>query len=146
MNQLMTTFIPSLLILCIAQTTVYFKPEHFKTCVPVVVSALLGLYKNIYYVELYNFLVMYTLYSSVSKTLPTTSYMKAVEWWLLYHIVVPISLFLALFVNEHRNKQANSFSFNKILGYFVIFGRFVLPFITILFVVIFSLVVFLHKE
>ena len=43
-NQLMTTFIPSFCILTIAQTTVYFKNEHFKTSVPVVVSSLLGMY------------------------------------------------------------------------------------------------------
>ena len=42
MNHLMTTFIPSLCILSIAQATVYFKTEHFKTSVPVAVSALLG--------------------------------------------------------------------------------------------------------
>ena len=42
MNHLMTTFIPSLCILTVAQTTVYFKTEHFKTSVPVAVSALLG--------------------------------------------------------------------------------------------------------
>ena len=39
---LITTFIPSLCILTIAQATVYFKTEHFKTSVPVAVSALLG--------------------------------------------------------------------------------------------------------
>ena len=42
MNHLMTTFIPSLCILTIAQATVYFKTEHFKTSVPLAVSALLG--------------------------------------------------------------------------------------------------------
>ena len=42
MNHLMTTFFPSFCILIVAQTTVYFKTEHFKTSVPVAVSALLG--------------------------------------------------------------------------------------------------------
>ena len=41
-NQLMTTYIPSLFILAIAQITVYFKNEHFKTSVPVAVTSLLG--------------------------------------------------------------------------------------------------------
>ena len=43
-NQLMTTYIPSLFILAIAQITVYFKNEHFKTSVPVAVTSLLGNY------------------------------------------------------------------------------------------------------
>ena len=42
MNQIMTIYIPSLFILTIAQTTIYFKSEHFKTSVPVAVTALLG--------------------------------------------------------------------------------------------------------
>ena len=41
---------------------------------------------------------MYTLYTSVSKFLPPTSYMKAIEWWLLFHILVPLIIFVVLFL------------------------------------------------
>ena len=44
------------------------------------------------------FPVMYTLYTSVSKFLPPTSYMKAIEWWLLFHILVPLIIFVVLFL------------------------------------------------
>ena len=44
------------------------------------------------------FAVMYTLYTSVSKFLPPTSYMKAIEWWLLFHILVPLMIFVVLFL------------------------------------------------
>ena len=51
------------------------------------------------------FPVMYTLYTSVSKFLPPTSYMKAIEWWLLFHILVPLIIFVVLFL------QARSLAF-----------------------------------
>ena len=95
---------------------------------------------------------MYTLYTSVSKSLPTTSYMKAAEWWLMYHIVVPFIIFATLFVDEHKNKilnkckQENPGVFNTILEIFIFFGKFVLPVVTIIFVAFFSLIVFLHYE
>ena len=77
-NQLMTTYIPSLFILAIAQITVYFKNEHFKTSVPVAVTSLLGNFSldKILCEAGTLFAVMYTLYTSVSKFLPPTSYMK----------------------------------------------------------------------
>ena len=97
-------------------------------------------------------LVMYTLYNSVSKSLPTTSYMKAAEWWLLYHTVAPVIIFAALFLDEHKKiilekcKQRIPGSFNTIIEYFVFFGKGILPFVTIMFVIVFSLTVFIHYE
>ena len=45
---------------------------------------------------------MYTLYTSVSKFLPPTSYMKAIEWWLLFHILVPLIIFVVLFLQANH--------------------------------------------
>ena len=41
-NHFATTFLPSFCILMIAQCTIYFKSEHFKTSVPVTLTAMLG--------------------------------------------------------------------------------------------------------
>ena len=41
-NHLATTYIPSLCILLIAECTVFFKKEHFKTSIPVTVTTMLG--------------------------------------------------------------------------------------------------------
>ena len=43
-NHFATTFLPSLCILLIAQCTLYFKSEHFKTSVPVTLTSMLGKY------------------------------------------------------------------------------------------------------
>ena len=49
-------------------------------------------------------LVMHTLYANVDKALPTTSYMKVVEWWLLYHIIIPIIIFFILLERFKKKK------------------------------------------
>ena len=48
---------------------------------------------------------MYTLYTSVSKFLPPTSYMKAIEWWLLFHILVPLIIFVVLFLQARTTQS-----------------------------------------
>ena len=67
MNHLMTNFIPSLCILTIAQATVYFKTEHFKTSVPVAVSALLGKSLNTQHVFNLFLYQCYTHYTPLSQ-------------------------------------------------------------------------------
>ena len=57
---------------------------------------------------------MHTLYSNVDKSLPTTSYMKVVEWWLLYHILIPILLFFVLFLDNHRKEIVQRFNGNHL--------------------------------
>ena len=46
-NHFATTFLPSLCILMIAQCTLYFKSEHFKTSIPVTLTSMLG--KNVFF-------------------------------------------------------------------------------------------------
>ena len=92
---------------------------------------------------------MYTLYSNVSKSLPNTSYMKAAEWWLLYHIACPFLLFATIFLEEHKLKILGNIEDEKYAGYvqalmryFILFGKHVLPIITLLFVTGFMIAIF----
>ena len=43
-------------------------------------------------------LVMQTLHENISNGLPKTAYIKLVDWWLIYGIVVPFLVFLVLVV------------------------------------------------
>jgi hypothetical protein len=86
---LATTFLPSLALMAVCQTTLYFKSahstcnnismlvrsEHFKTSVPVAITSML---------------VTYTLYQSVSSKLPPTSYLKMIDIWLLFGLILPL--------------------------------------------------------
>ena len=152
----MTTFIPSLCILVIAQLTVYIKPEHFSTSLPVTATALVGklLLATIYQLdEAYS--VLYTLYSSATRSIPTTSYMKAVEWWLLFHCTGPFIIFIVIFLKEHKfqqvqymRKEGDESTIQKILDtlidYFLFFGKFLLPLVTFVFVIIFTVIVLIQ--
>ena len=99
--------------------------------------------------------MLYTLYTSVTRSIPTTSYMKAVEWWLLYHIAGPFIIFNVIFLNEHKSKKEHYMNqeknkkmiwiaLNTFIDYFVFFGKFVLPVVTAAFVLIFTAIVSLH--
>ena len=94
---------------------------------------------------------MHTLYSNVDNSLPTTSYMKVVEWWLLYHILIPIILFFILFLDNHRKELVQSFKGKHLkrviifVDWMVFFGKVILPFISVLFVLVFMTIVSLHR-
>ena len=49
-------------------------------------------------VALTSMLVMYTLYQSISATLPKTAYLKMIDYWLLGGLIIPFIVFNALIV------------------------------------------------
>ena len=94
---------------------------------------------------------MHTLYSNVDNSLPTTSYMKVVEWWLLYHILIPIILFFILFLDNHRKQIVQRFTGKylnwaiNVIDWMVFFGKMILPCISVLFVLGFVLIVCIYR-
>merc|ERR1719330_2301009 len=83
---LFNTYIPTLGLMMICQTTLYFNKEHFKTNVPVTITTML---------------VMYTLYMAVSNKLPPTSYIKFIDVWLIFGLTLPFTVFFLHFLIEH---------------------------------------------
>ena len=74
------------------QGTLYFAKEHFKTAVPVAITSLL---------------VMYTLKGSISSKLPPTSYIKFIDIWLLYGLLLPFFIIILLILIEHLPDNSN---------------------------------------
>ena len=74
MNQILTTFLPTGLLIVIIHSTNYFKDFFFEAIVSV---------------NLTGMLVLTTIFLSVSSTLPETAYVKMVDVWLLFCILVP---------------------------------------------------------
>ena len=70
----------------------YFAKEHFKTAVPLAITSLL---------------VMYTLKGSVSSKLPPTSYIKFIDIWLLYGLLMPFIILILLVLIEHLPARSN---------------------------------------
>ena len=74
MNELLTTYLPTILILIIVYITNFFKTFFFEAVVTVNLTALL---------------VLTTHFISVSGSLPPTAYVKMVDLWLIFAQMIP---------------------------------------------------------
>ena len=73
MNEMMTTYLPSVLLMLITWATTFFKPYFFEAALSV---------------NLTTMLVMTTIFISVMQMLPATAYVKMVDIWLIFGQVV----------------------------------------------------------
>ena len=76
MSEMLSTFLPSLLLLMITFATTFFKPFYFEAALTV---------------NLTNMLVMTTIFVSVMEKLPLTSYPKMIDIWLIFCQLVPFT-------------------------------------------------------
>ena len=76
MSEMMSTYLPSLLLMMITFATTFFKPFFFEAALTV---------------NLTNMLVMTTIFISVMEKLPLTSYPKMIDIWLIFCQLVPFS-------------------------------------------------------
>ena len=76
MSEMLTTYLPSFLLLMITFATTFFKPVYFEAALTV---------------NLTNMLVMTTIFTSVMDRLPTTSYLKMIDIWLIFCQLIPFS-------------------------------------------------------
>ena len=103
-------------LMVICQATLYFNKEHFKTNVPVTITTML---------------VMYTLYMAVSNKLPPTSYIKLIDIWLIFGLILPFTVFFLHVLIEHfpvsHPDPATADKLKRTRDIFVSVGRLVLP-------------------
>ena len=74
MSEMLTTYMPSALLMMITFATTFFKPFFFEAALSV---------------NLTNMLVMTTIFISVMEKLPLTSYPKMIDYWLIFCQLVP---------------------------------------------------------
>ena len=74
MSLLTTVYIPTILLNIIGHNTNYFKPFYFESAIAVNVTAML---------------VLVSMYIAVVESLPVTSYIKMIEIWILFSLVIP---------------------------------------------------------
>ena len=90
-NEILTTFLPTFLILAIVYATNFFKPFFFEAVVTVNLTGLL---------------VLTTLFISVSGSLPPTAYVKMIDVWLIFSQLIPFSeVLLHTFMDCMRNEH-----------------------------------------
>ena len=91
LNELLTTYLPTILILAIVYATNFFKPFFFEAVVTVNLTALL---------------VLTTLFISVAGKLPPTAYVKMVDIWLIFSQMVPFTeVLLHTFMDSMREEE-----------------------------------------
>ena len=79
LGTVLNIFIPTIVLNIISYTTNFYKDEFFETVVAI---------------NLTTMLVIVTLFVNVSENLPPTSYMKMMDIWLLFNLLVPFLLIL----------------------------------------------------
>ena len=86
MNEMMTTYLPSVLLMLITWATTFFKPYFFEAALSV---------------NLTTMLVMTTIFISVMQMLPATAYVKMVDVWLIFGQLVPFAEVVLLTAMEY---------------------------------------------
>ena len=95
-------------------------------------------------------LVMYTLFQSISASMPSTAYLKLLDIWLIFGLVMPFVVFTVEVLwelndgSDDKNnvvpvtKQRNS---NKKRKGLLLQCKWILPTVTLIFVVLYGMVV-----
>ena len=90
LSEMMTTFIPSLLLMMITYATTFFKPFFFEAALSV---------------NLTTMLVMTTIFISKMEGLPPTSDIKMIDIWLVLCQMVPFAEVVLLTAMEHERED-----------------------------------------
>ena len=76
LSLLTTVYIPTILLNIIGHITNYFKPFYFESAIAVNITVML---------------VLVSMYIAVVESLPVTSYIKMIEIWLLFNLIIPFA-------------------------------------------------------
>jgi hypothetical protein len=79
MYHLTNTYLPTTSLLVIVELTLYLDDSKLDVAVTLSLTVLL---------------VMYTLYQSISMSTPKTAYLKLIDYWLIFCLLVPFLIFL----------------------------------------------------
>ena len=94
-----STYAPTVLLLLIAEITLFVDESHFEATTMVSLTTML---------------VMYTLIQSNSVSLPNTAYLKMIDIWLMHGLIVPFCVFAYHVVNELTRKRKEDFSKHRL--------------------------------
>ena len=92
-NEMMSTYLPTILLITIAFSTVYFKEFYFEAALTV---------------NLTNMLVLTTIFTAVMEKLPATAYIKHVDIWLIGAQMLPFLYVIILTAKEYIREDDDS--------------------------------------
>merc|ERR1711994_200982 len=88
-SEIMTTYFPSFLLLAITLATTFFKPFFFEAALSV---------------NLTTMLVMTTIFISKMESLPPTSDIKMLDFWLIFCQMIPFAEVVLLTAMEYHRR------------------------------------------
>merc|ERR1712013_562400 len=74
LSVILTVYIPTILLNIIGHITNYFKPFYFESAIGVNLTVML---------------VLTSMFIAVGESMPETSYIKMVEIWLIFNLLIP---------------------------------------------------------
>ena len=95
-NEILTTYLPTVLLILIGYCTTFFKPFFFEAALTVNVTTML---------------VLTTIFISVMEKLPPTSYIRMVDIWLIFSILIPF-LEVSIITFKEFNNVEDSIAIN----------------------------------
>ena len=93
MNEMMTTYLPSVLLMLITYATTFFKPYFFEAALSV---------------NLTTMLVMTTIFMTVMQMLPATAYVKMIDVFLIFGQLYPFAEVVLLTIMEYQREGDGS--------------------------------------
>ena len=85
-----TTYLPTSCIIFMAMATLFIDQSHFDAIITVALTIML---------------VMYTLFQSIAASMPSTAYLKLLDHWLIFGMLLPFVVFMFEVVNEMLNQM-----------------------------------------
>ena len=90
---LAATFLPTILLVMITEMTLFVDKKHFEVSIMI---------------HLTTMLVMYTLYQGLQSFMPRTAYLKFIDIFLLYGVIVPFTTFTVEVVSKFLSVKEKS--------------------------------------
>nr|XP_040575494.1 uncharacterized protein LOC121124404 [Lepeophtheirus salmonis] len=115
-----TTYIPTFSLQIVAIITLFFPPNRFDITVNITITTTL---------------VIYTLYQSVSTSLPPTTYHKMIDYWLIFSLIMPFFVFILEMLPELQKPKVKKVNiiYDITIRLLSKYGKFVIITVTILF-------------
>ena len=114
-----TTYMPTFCILFMALITLFIDQSHFEATIMVSLTTML---------------VMYTLFQSITISMPSTAYLKLLDYWLIFGLILPFIVFTTQIIDELIIENRND-NFNSRTTKFMEIARYALPIVTITFII-----------
>lgn len=106
MGNLMTIYMPTVLLNIIGHSTNYIQTSYFEAIVTVNLTVSIVSSKVVLKDGVEVMLVLTTMFVGLSQTLPKTSYIKMVDIWLIFNLLIPFVEVLIHILEVKRNEYS----------------------------------------